>query len=128
MIGSKEGQGEGGNVNDEQREGFVSGYDESGDEIDTPIEDKSRPGHRIKTDILVVNELTDFKKLKWSVGMRFPSREVFRDYVTRYSVAIGRDVVCEVSNDSRGKRLGVKCSKDGLLGCMDAWTRKVLLF
>ena len=90
---------------------FESDYDESGDEIHTPpVSDADdRPGHRVTAKTTVVNEKTDFKKLKWSVGIRFPNREVFKDCVIRYSVAQGNNLSTDISDKGRGKRLRVRC-------------------
>ncbi|XP_074265461.1 uncharacterized protein LOC141587896 [Silene latifolia] len=91
--------------------GGDSDYNESGDEVDTPGEsdDDPVPGKRKKSSVTVVNEHSDFAKLKWRVGIRFPTREFFRECLIRYAVAQGKNCSFVVSDKSRGKRLGVKC-------------------
>ncbi|XP_074306173.1 uncharacterized protein LOC141641410 [Silene latifolia] len=82
-----------------------------GDEIHTSCESEEDhiPGKRKKKIIPVVDDKSDFSKLRWCVGIRFPNREVFRDCVTRYAIAQGRNLTFEKSHKARGQRLGVRC-------------------
>ncbi|XP_074313573.1 uncharacterized protein LOC141648755 [Silene latifolia] len=107
-----------------------SDYDRSDDDIDTPDENEEDPvpGKKKKSSVLVVNEHTDFTKLKWAVGIRFPSREVFRDCVTRYSIAQGRNCTFVVSDKSRGKRLGVKCKEGCPFNLYGSWDNSQACF
>ncbi|KAL2903511.1 Antiviral helicase SKI2, partial [Bienertia sinuspersici] len=91
---------------------FVSDYDESGDELNTESEgeDNEVGKRRKKRKCLVVNSSTDFSNLKWVVGIRFPNREEFKECVTRYAVAQGRNLTWVVSDKGRQQRLGVKCN------------------
>ncbi|KAL2943071.1 60 kDa chaperonin 3 [Bienertia sinuspersici] len=80
-------------VDDEQeaergQDGYVSEYAASGDELDTDFE--------IEDDELV--------------GIRFPNREEFKECVTRYAVAQGRNLTWIVKDKNRQQRLGVKCN------------------
>ncbi|KAL2932963.1 Serum amyloid A protein [Bienertia sinuspersici] len=91
---------------------FVSDYDESGDELNTESEgeDNEVGKRKKKRKCLVVNSSTDFSNLKWVVGIRFPNREEFKECVTRYAVAQGRNLTWVVSDKGRQQRLGVKCN------------------
>ncbi|XP_074299118.1 uncharacterized protein LOC141630146 [Silene latifolia] len=102
----------------------LSDYDESGDEQETPgnSDEECIPGKRKRSSIPVVNERSDFNKLKWCVGISFPNRDLFRECVTRYAIAQGRDLTFDISDNTHGRKLGVRC-KSGcpfrLYGCWD---------
>ncbi|KAL2901090.1 hypothetical protein RDABS01_026172 [Bienertia sinuspersici] len=91
---------------------FVSDYDESGDElnIESEGEDNEVGKRRKKTKCLVVNSSIDFSNLKWVVGIRFPNKEEFKEYETRYVVAHGRNLTWVMSDKGRQQRLEVKCN------------------
>ncbi|XP_074315188.1 uncharacterized protein LOC141651371 [Silene latifolia] len=67
------------------------------------------PGKRKNSEVPEVDDKTDFSKLRWCVGIRFPNRDVFRDCVTRYAIAQGRNLTFDKSDKARGQRLGVRC-------------------
>ncbi|KAL2896655.1 Antiviral helicase SKI2, partial [Bienertia sinuspersici] len=104
-------------VDDEQeaergQDGYVSEYEASGDELDTDleIEEDELGRKKRKQRAVVVNCNTDFTKFQWTVGIRFPNREEFKECVTRYAVAQGRNLTWIVSDKNRQQRLGVKCN------------------
>ncbi|KAH9608296.1 hypothetical protein KSS87_011441, partial [Heliosperma pusillum] len=111
-------------------DGAASDYDHSGDEVETPgeSEDESVPGKRKKSAVSVIDERSDFSKLKWCVGIRFPTRENFRECVTRYAVAQGRNLVFVVSDNSRGRRLGVKCKEGCPFKLYGSWDNQSACF
>lgn len=91
---------------------FVSDYEESGDELLTPgksDKDDIR-SRRQRRKNAVVNSQTDFTKLNWTVGIKFPNREQFKECVTRYAIAQGRNLTWKVSDKGSNQRLGVRCN------------------
>ncbi|XP_074271777.1 uncharacterized protein LOC141595710 [Silene latifolia] len=108
----------------------LSDYDESGDEEDTPGEsdEESIPGKRKSASIPVVNERTDYLKLKWCVGIRFPNTDLFREAVIRYAVAQGRDLTFDISDKARGKKLRVRCKKGCPFKLYGSWDNKLAAF
>ncbi|KAL2900176.1 putative cell division protein WhiA [Bienertia sinuspersici] len=98
--------------NTEEDGGFISEYEDSGDELNSPTEsdeDDIRSRKQRKRSF-VVNSKTDFSTLKWTVGIRFPNRQEFKECVTRYAIAQGSYLTWVVSDQGRQQRLGVKCN------------------
>ncbi|KAK1431469.1 hypothetical protein QVD17_07928 [Tagetes erecta] len=90
-----------------------SSYEDSDGDVNTPgeSEDDDILGKKYKEIVPVVNEQTNWKKFKWVVGTRFPTRESVKEAVRKYAVATGRDLTISVGDKSRQGRVGVSCIK-----------------
>ncbi|KAH9613758.1 hypothetical protein KSS87_007755 [Heliosperma pusillum] len=108
----------------------LSDYDDSGDEEDTPGEsdEEGVPGKRKRSSVPIVDEKSDFSKLKWCVGIRFPNPELFKEAVTRYAVAQGRDLTFDISDKARGRKLRVRCKQGCPFKLYGSWDNKLACF
>ncbi|KAH9625142.1 hypothetical protein KSS87_015101 [Heliosperma pusillum] len=109
---------------------YISDYDNSDDEVHTPgnSDEESIPGQRVTTNVPVVNQNTDFAKLKWCVGIKFPNTDTFRDCVIRYAVAQGRDLTFDISDRPRGKKLRVRCKAGCPFRLYGSWDNQSATF
>jgi MULE transposase-like protein/MuDR family transposase len=73
----------------------------------------------------VANEHTDWKKFKWRVGGSFPNPNAFKDAVTQYALAQGRNIKFAVSNKKRQNRLGVVCVSGCPFRLYASWDKKL---
>ena len=87
----------------------VSEYENSDDEIVIPT---------------VVNDKTDFRRFKWCVGISFGNSLKFKQAVTRYAIAQGRNVKNCANDKKRLQRLGVRCVKRCPFRIFSSWVRK----
>ncbi|KAL2900866.1 Midasin [Bienertia sinuspersici] len=115
-LGKKQetNQGKGQPQNEEnQDEGIVSEYEDSGDEIHTPAssDEEDTVGARRERRGDLVHADTDFSSFVWKVGQRFPTRDDFKESVKKYSVHQGRNLGFVVSNRNKNNRVGVNCLK-----------------
>ncbi|XP_048491511.1 uncharacterized protein LOC125492827 [Beta vulgaris subsp. vulgaris] len=93
-------------------EGNISEYEESGDEIHTPLESEEEGDMTVRKKKRVgeiVDPNTDFSKFKWSVGKRFPIREAFKEAVAKWDILHGRNVMISHNNKSRQQQIGIRC-------------------
>ncbi|CAH9146031.1 unnamed protein product [Cuscuta epithymum] len=98
-----------------EKDGFLSEYEDSDEDIDTPpVSEEENLAEstktKEKTSELVTSE-TDFAKFKWELGQRFATRSDFKNAVAKYAILQGRNLSIAVSNKKRGQRLGVKCAE-----------------
>lgn len=95
---------------DEVKEAYSS-YEDSDADVHSPgeSEDDNIRGNKYKEFVPVVNEQTNWFKFKWVVGIKFPTRDAFKDSVRKYAISNGRNVYIATSNSIRGGRLGVEC-------------------
>jgi MuDR family transposase len=88
----------------------LSEYENSDDEIAIPT---------------VVNNKTDFRRFKWCVGIVFGNHLEFRQAVTRYAIAQGRNLKICASDKKRLQRLGVRCVAGCPFRIFASWDRKI---
>jgi hypothetical protein len=75
----------------------VCGVVEGDPLIESEYEDTDEDGK----DPLAVTEQTNFKRFKWVVGLTFPNASGFRECLTRYALAQGRNVKIYLSDKKR---------------------------
>ncbi|KAK9075525.1 hypothetical protein SSX86_003849 [Deinandra increscens subsp. villosa] len=95
----------------QSKDNLLQLYEDSDGDINTPgeSEDDDIRGKKYKIDVPVVNDQTDWKSFKWVAGIRFPTRDAFKESVRAYAVENGRNLIIFISDNSRQGRVGVKC-------------------
>lgn len=116
-------------VDEVDETGYASEYDGSDEEIYSPVEsdDEFNFGRRRKR-VPIIDESTDFSKLKWRVGMRFETREKFKDAVARFAITQGRNVSVTISNKHRQQRVGATCIKGCPFRLYGSWDSRIASF
>ena len=88
----------------------ISDYENNEDELNIPT---------------IINDKTEFKKLKWCVGIVFPNSFQFREAVIRYAIAQGRNVKIDVRDKKRLDMMGDRCVEGCSFKIYTSWDNKL---
>ena len=108
---------------------FHSDYETSEAKMDTDGEiDEDVPRLlRKKEKPIKVDEHTDFKKLKWQVGMTFRTVQGFKDVISSFAIAQGYDLKIGIS-DSRRRRVGAVCKHGSRFRLYASWDKSKVVW